>query len=63
MIYIFGGGLVFCASVFVLQVASLYLPRHIGLMSGVPTDAPALAVNTLAGSGLQAIINGTQVYI
>lgn len=32
-----------------------YLARHIGLKTGVPEEVPALTVNRLCGSGLQAV--------
>jgi acetyl-CoA C-acetyltransferase len=35
---------------------SIYLARHIGLKSGVGVDIPALTVNRLCGSGMEAII-------
>ncbi len=35
-----------------------YLARHVGLKAGVPDTAPALTVNRLCGSGLQAIVSG-----
>jgi acetyl-CoA acetyltransferase family protein len=34
-----------------------YLARHVGLRCGVPEAAPALTVNRLCGSGLQAILS------
>lgn len=37
-----------------------YLARHVGLRAGVPIETPALTVNRLCGSGLQAIITGAQ---
>ncbi|MDN4605857.1 thiolase family protein [Sporosarcina highlanderae] len=40
--------------------ASSYLARHIGLKSGIPIETPALTVNRLCGSGMQAIISATQ---
>lgn len=39
---------------------SAYLSRHIGLKSGLSESSTALTVNRLCGSGLQAIVNGTQ---
>jgi acetyl-CoA acetyltransferase family protein len=39
---------------------AVYLSRHIGLKSGVPKEVPALTVNRLCGSGLQAILLGAQ---
>ncbi|MCB1177131.1 MAG: acetyl-CoA C-acetyltransferase [Leptospiraceae bacterium] len=35
---------------------SIYLARHIGLKSGLDMDVPALTVNRLCGSGMEAII-------
>ncbi|WP_270182572.1 acetyl-CoA C-acetyltransferase [Alkalihalobacillus sp. CinArs1] len=37
-----------------------YLARHIALKSGVPISSPALTVNRLCGSGLQAVISAAQ---
>ncbi len=37
-----------------------YLARHVGLKAGVPQEAPALTLNRLCGSGLQAIITAAQ---
>jgi acetyl-CoA acyltransferase 2 len=34
-----------------------YLARHIALHSGVPVSVPALTVNRLCGSGLQAVVS------
>jgi acetyl-CoA acyltransferase 2 len=39
---------------------AIYLARHIGLRAGVPHDVPALTVNRLCGSGLQAILSAAQ---
>ncbi len=46
----------------VLQTSgdAIYLARHIGLRAGVPKEVPALTVNRLCGSGLQAILLGAQ---
>ena len=46
----------------VLQTSgdAVYLARHIGLRAGVPKEVPALTVNRLCGSGLQAILLGMQ---
>ncbi len=46
----------------VLQTSgdAVYLTRHIGLKSGVPKEVPALTINRLCGSGLQAILLGAQ---
>ena len=47
----------------VLQTSSdaIYCARHIGLKSGVPLDVPALTVNRLCGSGIQAAVSGAQM--
>lgn len=37
-----------------------YLARHIALRTGVPIESPALSLNRLCGSGLQAIISASQ---
>jgi len=42
---------------------SIYLARHIGLKAGVPISTPALTVNRLCGSGLQAIVYGAQMLL
>jgi len=39
---------------------AIYGARHVGLRSGVPIEVPALTVNRLCGSGLQAAISGAQ---
>ncbi|MDP2663214.1 MAG: acetyl-CoA C-acetyltransferase [Dehalococcoidia bacterium] len=40
--------------------ATAYIARHMGLAVGVPNETPALVVNRLCGSGLQAIITAAQ---
>jgi acetyl-CoA acetyltransferase family protein len=47
----------------VLQTSSdaIYCARHIALKSGVPVDVPALTVNRLCGSGIQAAVSGAQM--
>ena len=40
---------------------ALYGARHVGLKAGVPIEVPALTVNRLCGSGLQAAISGAQL--
>src|SRR5436190_9476572 len=47
----------------VLQTSSdaVYGARHVGLKSGVPIEVPALTVNRLCGSGIQAAISGGQM--
>jgi acetyl-CoA acetyltransferase family protein len=37
-----------------------YLARHVALKAGLPIDAPALTVNRLCGSGMQAVISVAQ---
>jgi acetyl-CoA acyltransferase 2 len=37
-----------------------YLSRHIGLTVGVPETTPALTLNRLCGSGLQAVVSAAQ---
>ena len=38
-----------------------YGARHVALNAGVPVDVPALTVNRLCGSGIQAAISGAQM--
>ena len=38
----------------------MYLSRVVGVKAGVPHNAPALTVNRLCGSGLQAIVSAAQ---
>ena len=40
---------------------AVYGARHVALKAGVPVDVPALTVNRLCGSGIQAAINGAQL--
>ena len=40
---------------------ALYGARHVGLKAGVPIEVPALTVNRLCGSGMQAIVSGAQM--
>jgi acetyl-CoA acetyltransferase family protein len=39
---------------------AIYLARHVGLRAGVPIGTPALTLNRLCGSGLQAILTAGQ---
>ncbi len=39
---------------------AIYIARHIGLRAGLPVGVPALTVNRLCGSGLQAILSAAQ---
>src|SRR5262245_6467483 len=47
----------------VLQTSSdaVYGARHVGLKAGVPIEVPALTVNRLCGSGIQAAVSGGQM--
>lgn len=40
---------------------ALYGARHVTLKAGLPNETPALTVNRLCGSGMQAIITGAQL--
>jgi acetyl-CoA acyltransferase 2 len=51
---------VFFGNVIHTSKAASYLARHIALQSGVPIETPALTVNRLCGSGLQAVISAAQ---
>ena len=37
-----------------------YGARHVGLQAGLPIEVPALTVNRLCGSGIQAVVSGAQ---
>ena len=43
------------------SVDAIYGARHVGLKAGVPQHAPALTVNRLCGSGIQALVNAAQL--
>ena len=47
----------------VLQSSSdaVYGARHVGLKAGLPVEVPALTVNRLCGSGIQAAVSGGQM--
>jgi acetyl-CoA acetyltransferase family protein len=47
----------------VLQTSAdaIYGARHVALKAGVPVDVPALTVNRLCGSGIQAAVSGGQM--
>ncbi len=49
----------------VIQTSSdaIYLPRHVGLRTGVPVPVPALGVNRLCGSGFQAFVNAAELML
>ena len=40
---------------------ALYGARHVGLRAGIPIETPALTVNRLCGSGMQAIVSAAQM--
>jgi len=40
---------------------ALYGARHVGLRAGIPIESPALTVNRLCGSGMQAIVSAAQM--
>jgi acetyl-CoA acyltransferase 2 len=40
---------------------ALYGARHVGLKAGVPVETPALTVNRLCGSGIQAVVSAAQM--
>ncbi|WHZ05239.1 thiolase family protein [Neobacillus sp. YX16] len=42
---------------------SSFLARHISLGAGIPETSPALTVNRLCGSGLQAVVNAAQAIL
>ena len=46
-----------------LQTSSdaIYGARHVALKAGVPIEVPALTVNRLCGSGIQAAVSGAQL--
>jgi acetyl-CoA acetyltransferase family protein len=49
----------------VLQTSSdaVYGARHVGLRAGLPIEVPALTVNRLCGSGIQAAVSGGQMIL
>jgi acetyl-CoA acetyltransferase family protein len=49
----------------VLQSSSdaVYGARHVGLKAGLPIEVPALTVNRLCGSGIQAAVSGAQMIL
>src|ERR687897_764615 len=49
----------------VLQTSSdaVYGGRHVGLKAGLPIEVPALTVNRLCGSGIQAAVSGAQMIL
>ncbi len=49
----------------VLQTSAdaVYGARHVGLKAGIPIEVPALTVNRLCGSGIQAAVSGGQMIL
>ena len=54
---------VFFGNVIQTSADAVYMARHVGLKAGLPTEVPALTVNRLCGSGLQAMISGAQTML
>jgi acetyl-CoA C-acetyltransferase len=52
---------VIAASVAQTSFDAYFLPRHIGLYAGVPTEVPALLVQRLCTSGFEAILQGADL--
>jgi acetyl-CoA acetyltransferase family protein len=46
-----------------LAGGGIYHVRHLALKAGIPTEVPALGVNRLCGSGIQAAISGAQMIL
>jgi acetyl-CoA acyltransferase 2 len=51
---------VFVGNVIHTQSNASYLSRHIALRAGIPIETPALTLNRLCGSGLQAVVSAAQ---
>jgi acetyl-CoA acetyltransferase family protein len=51
---------IFFGNVIQTSADAVYVARHVGLKAGIPLEVPALTVNRLCGSGLQAMISGAQ---
>ena len=49
------------ANVLQTSADAVYGARHVGLKAGVPVEVPALTVNRLCGSGIQAAISGAHM--
>ncbi|PTR05813.1 MULTISPECIES: beta-ketothiolase BktB [unclassified Novosphingobium] len=54
-------GHVVMGQVFITGAADAYIARVVGLKAAIPVDVPALTVNRLCGSGVQAIISAAQM--
>src|SRR6476646_10465551 len=42
---------------------AIYMARHVALKAGAPIETPALTLNRLCGSGLQAVVSGAQALL
>jgi acetyl-CoA C-acetyltransferase len=51
---------VFFGNVLPADSSSIYLARHIALGAGLPVETPALTVNRLCGSGMEAVVQAAQ---
>lgn len=51
---------IFLGNVIQTSADAIYMARHVGLKAGVPQEVPALTLNRLCGSGLQALVSGAQ---
>lgn len=51
---------VFVGNVIHTSKNASYISRHIALNAGVPIESPALTVNRLCGSGMQAVVSAAQ---
>ncbi|MEP3298820.1 MAG: beta-ketothiolase BktB [Pseudoruegeria sp.] len=53
----------FYGNVIHTEARDMYLSRTIAMATGLPETAPAMTVNRLCGSGLQAIVSGVQTLL
>lgn len=51
---------IFIANIGQSSADSYFLPRHIGLFSGIPSTVPAVMLQRICGSGFETIIAGTE---
>ena len=42
------------------SIDAYYLPRHVGLYSGIPVSVPAILVQRLCGSGFETVITAAE---
>jgi acetyl-CoA acyltransferase 2 len=54
---------VFAGNVIHTSKNASYLARHVALQAGVPMKSPALTLNRLCGSGMQAVVSAAQAII